>query len=81
MTELRKAAMAIYCPPFKYVHGYIFDSGNQVVADDDKVKEAVAARVRGWGKLSYLPNGAELQDEIGLMMADALNMLYAAQSK
>jgi len=79
MTELRKAAMALYKPPFKYVHGYIYDSGNQVVADDDKVEEAVAARVRGWGRLSYLPNGAELQDEVGQMMVDALNMLYATK--
>jgi len=81
--DKRKAAMTVYTPPFKYQHGYIFDSQNLMVADngpisgDQSVEGAVAARVRGWGKLSYLPNGAELQDEIGQMMADALNALYA----
>jgi hypothetical protein len=74
----RKAAMAIYTPPFKYLRGYIFDSQNLMVADDDKVDGAVAAQVRGWGRLGYLPNGAELQDEIGQMVADALNAYYAA---
>ena len=81
----RKAAMAVYTPPFKYEHGYILDSQNLMVADDGDIAEekrsvtgAVASRVRGWGRLSYLPNGAELQDEIGQMMADALNALYAA---
>ena len=74
----RKAAMAVYTPPFKFQRGYIFDSQQLMVADDDNVDGAVAARVRGWGRLSYLPNGAELQDEIGQMMADALNAYYAS---
>jgi len=80
----RKAAMAVYTPPFTYKYGYIYDSQNLMVADkgclgEDElgVKGAVAARVRGWGRLGYLPNGAELQDEIGQMMADALNQLYS----
>lgn len=81
--SIRKAAMAVYKPPFIYQYGYIYDSQNLMVADngglgkeDPGVKGAVAARVRGWGRLGYLPNGAELQDEIGQMMADALNALY-----
>lgn len=79
----RKAAMAVYKPPFAYKHGYIYDSQQLMVSDHGPIGEdepgvggAVAARVRGWGKLGYLPNGAELQDEIGRMMADALNALY-----
>jgi hypothetical protein len=76
----RKAAMAVYTPPFKYLHGYIYDSQNNMVADADGVDGAVAARVRGWGRLGYMPNGAELQDEIGQMMADALNALYTRPS-
>ena len=72
----REAAKAVYTPPFKYMRGYIFDSQSLMVADDDQVEGAVASRVRGWGRLGYLPNGAELQDEIGQMMADALNALY-----
>lgn len=78
----REAAKAVYTPPFKYEHGYIFDSQRLMVADNGpicdgtSVEGAVASRVRGWGRLGYLPNGAELQDEIGQMMADALNALY-----
>jgi hypothetical protein len=78
----REAAKAVYTPPFKYEHGYIFDSQHLMVADNGpicdgpSVEGAVASRVRGWGRLGYLPNGAELQDEIGQMMADALNALY-----
>ncbi len=76
-TPLRQAAMSVYTPPFRYQHGYIFDSQHLMIADDDSVTGAVASRVRGWGKLGYLPNGAELQDEIGQIIADALNALYA----
>ena len=83
----RAAAMAVYKPPFKYKYGYIYDSQNLMVADDGGigkeepgVEGAVAARVRGWGRLGYLPNGAELQDEIGHMMADALNKLYEVEA-
>ena len=78
----RAAAMAIYTPPFRYEHGYIFDSANHMIADnggigDDKSVEcAVAARVRGWGRIGYMPDAAALQDEVGQMMADALNDLY-----
>lgn len=77
----RKEAMVVYTPPFKYLHGYIYDSQNLMVADDGDAKfgveGAVVARVRGWGRFGYMPNGAELQDEIGQMMADALNAFYA----
>lgn len=78
----RAAAMAIYTPPFKYKHGYIFDAQQHMVADNGpicdgpSVEGAVASRVRGWGRIGYMPNAAELQDEVGQMMADALNALY-----
>ena len=74
----RSAAMEIYTPPFKFHRGYIFDSQNHMVADDREVDGAVAARVRGWGRIGYMPNGAEIQDEIGQMVADALNAYYTA---
>ena len=76
--------MAVYTPPFKFQYGYIYDSQNLMVADngeivgEQSVKGAVAARVRGWGRIGYMPNAAQLQDEIGVMMADALNMFYFA---
>ena len=81
----RAAAMAIYTAPFTYEHGYIFDAKRHMVADNGgigderSVEGAVAARVRGWGRIGYMPNAAALQDEVGQMMADALNALYAAQ--
>lgn len=82
--ELRKVAMAVYTPPFKYHHGYIFDSNNNMVADqgglgpndDNTVEAAVAVRVHGWGKLPYMEQGDNLQDEIGCMIADALTVYY-----
>jgi len=79
----RAAAMAIYTPPFKFQYGYIYDSQNRMVADNGpicdgpNVEGAVAARVRGWGRIGYMPNAAELQDEVGQMMVDALNAYYA----
>ena len=82
VDQKRKEAMAVYTPPFRYEHGYIFDSNNNMVADDGdmvgdmNVKTAVAAQVRGWGRLGYMPNGAAVQDEIGQMIADALNQYY-----
>ena len=81
----RKAAMAVYKPPFKYQHGHIYDSRHFMVADnggvEGGVEGAVASRIRGWGRLGYLPDAEELQDEIGRMMADALNALYANTAK
>lgn len=77
----RAAAMAIYTPPFKYLYGYIYDSQHNMVSDDQNVDGAVAARVRGWGRISYMPNAAELQDEVGQMIADALNALYEKEPK
>jgi hypothetical protein len=82
IEQKRKDAMSIYTPPFRYVHGYIYDSNNLMVADDGdmtgekNVKSAIAARVRGWGKISYMQNGAAIQDEIGQMVVDALNQYY-----
>lgn len=81
----RKAAMAIYKPPFKFYRGYIHDSAGHMVADQDgldgEVEKSVVARVRGWGRIGYMPNPEELQDEVGQMMADALTAYYAAAPK
>jgi hypothetical protein len=77
----RKAAMAIYKPPFKHHRGYIYDSQQHMVADDHDVHAAVAARVRGWGRIGYMQNPEKLPDEVGEMMADALNALYTHQAK
>ena len=81
MTDMRKAALALYKPPFHYKHGYVFDSEQRMVSDDgDSLdKKNFAARVRGWGRISYLPEPEKLQDEVGHMMADALNEYYRNQ--
>lgn len=74
----RAAALALYEPPFHYTHGFIFDAGGRMVSDDDCVPEHVAQRVRGWGRIGYMPNAAALQDEFGQVVADALNAFYSA---
>jgi len=79
----RKAAMAIYTPPFRFQYGYIYDSQNHMVADQggcgdtNTVEGAVALQIRGWGRIGYMPNAAALQDEVGAMVVDALNAYYA----
>lgn len=83
----RKAAMAIYQPPFKARHGYVYDSQSHMVSDQgghgkfNTVEGAIAAQVRGWGRIGYMPNAGELQDEVCEMLADALNAYYANVSK
>lgn len=78
----RKAAMAIYTPPFVFIHGYVYDSKNNMVADQggfgdkDTVERAVALQIRGWGRIGYMPNAQELQNEVGAMCVDALNAYY-----
>lgn len=50
--------------PVKYESGgtYIFDADNHMVL-----------MIRGWGRLQYLPEAEEKQDEIGQFVADAIN--------
>ena len=50
--------------PVRYdEHGqYIWDADNHMILS-----------IRGWGRLQYLENGAEKQDEIGQFVADAIN--------
>lgn len=80
--SLRKQAMSIYKPPFRYQHGYIFDSADNMVSDQDtKTKDALLARVRGWGRIQYMNDAANLQDEVGRMIADALTEYYKNDSK
>ena len=81
--NIRGQALAIYKPPFHFHRGYIYDANSAMVADQggpggqETVQGAVAARVRGWGRLGYMENGAALQDEIGQVVAEALNDFWA----
>jgi hypothetical protein len=79
-SVLRQEAMSIYTPPFKYVKGYIYDANMHVVSDDDGVEGAVAARIRGWGRISYMSNANSLQDELGGVVAQALTNYWQANS-
>lgn len=81
----RAAALALYKPPFRFQHGYIFDAGGHMVADqggfaaDDKTVEgSVAARIRGWGRIGYMPDPEALQDEVGTVVAEALTAFWQA---
>lgn len=68
LTEL----LSLYKPPFHCAHdGYIFDADHNMVLDN--VGEESFARVRGWGRLQYLPKAEELQDALGALFAEALN--------
>jgi hypothetical protein len=79
--ELRKIGLEFYKGPFHFDHmgGYIWAkgepgvTGSQMFADLDGASER-CARIRGWGALQYLKDvdcGA-LQDEIGVMFAEAI---------
>jgi hypothetical protein len=70
MTPITKEAFKLYHPPFKYVHGMIFDSKDNMVGDD------IACRVRGWGKISYMKDPEELQDTVGVLFAQALTEFW-----
>jgi len=51
-----------------------------MVADDGGSQDSLS-RVRGWGKLGKLPNGAEVQDAIGEIIAEALNQYFERLGK
>ncbi len=68
--NIEQQALALYEAPFRYHRGYIWDAKNNMVADDDA--QDVALRVRGWGRISYLPDAEKLQDTVGELIAKAL---------
>ncbi|WP_423933264.1 hypothetical protein [Comamonas sp. 23] len=82
LTELQKQALAVYLPPFQFSHGYVFDSAGRMVADEgrehelDQLASTVGMRIRGWGHLGKLKNGAAVQDTIGELAAEALNAFW-----
>lgn len=78
--ELRKIGLDFYTGPFHFDHmgGYIWakgngETGNQMFADLEGASER-CARIRGWGALQYLKDVdcEALQDEIGVMFAEAI---------
>ena len=79
LSELQKRALSLYRGPFRYEAGYIWDSKSEMVADmrDDNHNNVAALRVRGWGRISYLPEPEKLQDTIGESMAMALTEFWS----
>ena len=75
MTDLKAQALALYKPPFKHIHGYIWDSDNHMVADDGGMM-----RVRGWGRIQKQPDAEKLQDTVGDLIADALTKYWNKSS-
>lgn len=76
--ELRARAIALYKPPFKFVHGYVWDADGHMVADNNLDQDGQILRVRGWGRISYLENPEALQDEVGEVIALALSNYWNA---
>jgi|GEM_PF-1646759 len=78
MTEAQRKAMELYKPPFKFMHGYIFDADHNMVSDNGDLEDQAAgvARIRGWGRLSYMENPEQLQDAAGELFALALTRLW-----
>lgn len=80
---VRQRALRLYRAPFRYEMGYIWDANGEMVADDrvdsdDKENHAssIAARVRGWGRIGYMPDADKLQDEVGALIAEALTKFW-----
>ena len=78
MGTPKEKAMQLLKPPFSYDMGYIWDSAKDqnMVADEGECEIGTIARLRGWGRLGYLPDGAEIQDAIGEIIAEALNQYF-----
>lgn len=83
--SIENRAFKLYTPPFVYRQGYIFDSKNEVVADNhDCVSDQYArlgppvsesqpsVRVRGWGRISKMEDADKISDAAGEHIAKAL---------
>lgn len=85
--SIRAKALELYTPPFRYDHGYIMDSQGYMVSDEGGIgktepntRSTIIQRIRGWGRIGYFPSPDKLQDEVGEIMAQALNEFWAAHA-
>ena len=78
-SEARRVGMSLYKPPFKYEHGFIFDSNDHIFADDGPTG-MLLARIRGWGYIQHAGGttvtAEAIQDELGQVVADALTEFW-----
>lgn len=65
---LRARALALYKPPFRSEHGYIYDYEGTVVLV-----------TRGWGRIQYQEQPESLQDATGELLAEALTFFWRQQ--
>ena len=83
LTDIRKAALDLYTPPFRHEYGYIRDANHQMVADDagSEGTGLITSRIRGWGRIQYMDKpeqrAAALQDEVAEIVAEALNAYWS----
>lgn len=77
--SLRDRAIALYKAPFKFSMGYIWDANNKMVADE--IKDGVILRIRGWGRIQDMPDAANLQDEVGKLIAELLTEHWNKEAK
>eukprot|EP00697_Spironema_sp_BW2_P015779 gnl/Spiro4/6753_TR3487_c0_g1_i1.p2 gnl/Spiro4/6753_TR3487_c0_g1~~gnl/Spiro4/6753_TR3487_c0_g1_i1.p2 ORF type:complete len:224 (-),score=13.23 gnl/Spiro4/6753_TR3487_c0_g1_i1:733-1404(-) len=82
-NDLFQRALDLYSAPFTFnKYGYLNDSSGQMVADnhvEDSVEETgkeAVLRVRGWGRISYLPDPEKLQDQVGEIIGQALTAYW-----
>lgn len=74
LTDQQASALALYKPPFRYDHGFIWDANNYMVADSEG--RDVALRIRGWGRISYMTTPEQLQDAVGELIAQAMTEFW-----
>ncbi len=84
--NLRERAFKLYRAPFRYEMGYVWDARNEMVADDHvagaaELEAVPPVRVRGWGRIGYLPGSESLQDMVGALIAEALTKLWREHFK
>lgn len=77
--SLRARAIALYKAPFKFSMGYIWDATDKMVADE--IKDGVILRIRGWGRIQDMPDAANLQDEVGKLIAELLTEHWNKEAK
>lgn len=88
LPDLMERALKLYHPPFRYEMGRVYDARSELVLDevalaaegdvrapagsvtDYNMSEVL--RIRGWGRICYLPDAPELQDEVGRLVAKSL---------
>ena len=81
-NERKQRVLGFLNPPFKYDRrgGYIWDASmnTRMVADETL---GHTLRVRGWGVISKQENPEQLQDDIGLIIVEALNEYWEKHSE